>query len=87
MASPSPSDLRGLQEWLRRPTLGDIYLTGRDRDIWAKGVDLVSLGERSSTNRFTGWIAHCLLPKYHRVIGRHIVREELNFINTQVDQR
>lgn len=76
MASPSPHDLHGLQEWLPRPTLRGIYLTGRDRDIWAHGVDLMCLEEWPSKNQLTSWMAYCLVPKYHSVIGRHIVSEE-----------
>ncbi|MCJ1465959.1 hypothetical protein MMC07_004578 [Pseudocyphellaria aurata] len=76
MASPSPHDLHGLQEWLRRPTLGAIYLTGRDRDVWADGVDLISIGERPSTNQITSWIAHYLLKRingdnYTRLQKKH----------------
>jgi len=78
MRSPSPHGLHEMQTWLRRPNLGAVYLTGRDRDIWAQGVDLMSLGGgRLIGDQFTGWFANHLLPKYHRFVGSYLVSDVL----------
>ncbi|KAH0834597.1 hypothetical protein FOPE_03745 [Fonsecaea pedrosoi] len=71
MPKPSTNDLAGLQEWLRRPSLGAVYLTGRDREVWSQGTDLVAIADRPRSNRLRSWIADYLVPALHR-IGRHL---------------
>lgn len=68
LARPRTRDLGALQDWLRRPTLGGVYLTGRDRNIWADGTDLMLLAKQTSSNRFTRWISDCLAPKYYQAM-------------------
>ncbi|KAK4949757.1 hypothetical protein LTR10_011599 [Elasticomyces elasticus] len=62
---PRSYDLNALQDWLRRPTLGGVYLTGRDRDVWFDGTDLMLLAKQSSSNYFTRWLSDSLAPKYY----------------------
>ncbi len=81
LASPTRTDLSAFQEWLRRPTLGAVYLTGRDRDIWAHGVDLVSIGGQIQPDRLTQWFSDLIVPIYHRAIGRHVVRSHLPYFS------
>jgi len=64
--------MQKLQEWLERPSLANVYLTGRERDVWKQGVDFLCLAEQPSTTQFTSWMADFLIPRYHRLIGRHI---------------
>lgn len=73
LPDPRNSDLHSFQEWLQRPTLGDVRLVGRDRNIWADGVDLVSIEDGERSYPLTNWIADYLVPIFHRVLGRHYV--------------
>ncbi len=53
---PNPRDLSILQEWMQRPSMGCVYLIGRDRNIWAHGEDLVACKGRKVDNQFSpGW--------------------------------
>ncbi|KAK4191056.1 hypothetical protein QBC35DRAFT_512781 [Podospora australis] len=75
---PPPSrQIGALNEWMKRPDMGDVFLQGSDRDIWKDERlkdDLVALAGRteaeSFTNSFTLWMTH----QYHRVVGRRIHR-------------
>ena len=95
LASPRSRDLVALQDWLRRPTLGGVYLTGRDRNIWAEGTDLMLLAKQAPSNYFTRWISDSLAPMYHHTamsIQTQLVRIKYNaspkgvFV-TNVEQR
>lgn len=50
--------------------MGQVYLTGRDQDIWKDGTDLVTLKPWERPYPFVGWL-NKLLPTYHATIGRH----------------
>lgn len=65
-----------MQEWLRRPQLGGVYLTGRDRNIWAEGKDLAVLRTNTNVNRFSRWVQDWAVPKYHDWIGERVVSEQ-----------
>ncbi|KAL6714050.1 hypothetical protein ACLMJK_008544 [Lecanora helva] len=78
LSSPKPRELHKLQEWLSRPSLGSVYLTGRDRNIWSDGVDLVSLGKSPPKNQLTSLIAEFLVPTYHKVFRRYFMRIKAN---------
>jgi hypothetical protein len=45
---PDLKDLELLIEWMKRPTMGNVYLLGRDSDCWAQenSPDLVALQAR-----------------------------------------
>ncbi|KIW81816.1 hypothetical protein Z517_04842 [Fonsecaea pedrosoi CBS 271.37] len=74
MPKPSTNDLAGLQEWLRRPSLGAIYLTGRDREVWSQGTDLVAIADRPRSNRLRIWIADSLVPTLHIAASQRTIR-------------
>ena len=65
-------DLGFLQEWMRRPTMGNVYLIGRDSDIWSEPdlSDLIALRAGHSDDLFTQWLSDTFVHTYHRVIGR-----------------
>jgi hypothetical protein len=63
---PKPQDLHALQQWLSRPSLGGVYLTGRDRDVWSDGQDLAAIGCPASQTRATAWVAESVLPVIYR---------------------
>ena len=65
-----------MQRWLRDPDLGAVYLTGRDRNIWTDGEDLMSIMERHHMNALSYGIAEYLVPLYWRLVGRHIVSDQ-----------
>ena len=68
----NPRDLSFLQEWMRRPSMGNVYLIGRDSDIWSKPnlSDLIVLRARHSDDLFTQWLSDTFVSAYHRVVGR-----------------
>ncbi|MCJ1382471.1 hypothetical protein MMC17_005584 [Xylographa soralifera] len=78
LGRPSPMDLEGLKEWMTRPSMGDVYLVGRDRNIWeaANTHDMISLQHRERETVFSRWVTKNLLRKYHNLIGRHIMKAE-----------
>ena len=65
-------DLSFLQEWMRRPSMGNVYLIGRDSDIWSKPnlSDLIVLRARHSDDLLTRWLSDTFVQIYHRVVGR-----------------
>ena len=71
LSSPSPRDLAILQEWMQRPTMGSVFLIGRDRNVWSHGQDLIALKGRDSSNKFSLWIIDTLTPMYHYAFGRY----------------
>lgn len=68
----NPRDLSFLQEWMARPSMGNVYLIGRDSDIWSKPdmSDLIVLRARHSDDLLTRWLSDSLVHAYHRVVGR-----------------
>ena len=52
---PSPQELAFLQEWMKRPTMGGIYLYGLDRHVWDNPVpaDLIALKPRQKNGIFS----------------------------------
>jgi hypothetical protein len=67
---PHSADLKTLQEWMRRPSMGKVFLLGRGRNIWHDGQDLVALKSRTSSNKFSAWIVDTLTPLFHYFIGK-----------------
>ncbi|KAF2094721.1 hypothetical protein NA57DRAFT_45802 [Rhizodiscina lignyota] len=70
LQEPGEYELRNLQEWFRRPTMGAVYLTGRDRDVWKDGVDLVALKSAERHYPFVSWL-NGLTPTFHRIFGKY----------------
>ncbi|KAJ9604042.1 hypothetical protein H2200_011565 [Cladophialophora chaetospira] len=87
LARPRSPDLQALQEWLRRPTLGGIYLTGRDRHIWAQGTDLTLVAAETSSNQFAIWLESTLVPIFHQTgaLVRSCLLRKRSPRNRQVD--
>ncbi|KAL9070527.1 MAG: hypothetical protein Q9161_004824 [Pseudevernia consocians] len=74
LRSPNPRDLAFLQEWMIRPTMGNVYLLGRDSDIWSIPdiSDLIALNSRHADDPFTAWVANKAVHWWHRVAGKHL---------------
>lgn len=74
MSKPNPRDLAFLQEWMRRPSMGNVYLLGQDSDIWAnpEESDLIALQARHSDSPVSRWMSDTLVHWYHQAIGRKL---------------
>ncbi|KAM0798017.1 hypothetical protein BDR22DRAFT_823820 [Usnea florida] len=74
LPNPNPRDLAFLQQWMKRPSMGDVYLLGRDSDIWSKPdtSDLIALNARTAEDAFTTWVADRAVHWWHRSIGRFL---------------
>ncbi|KAK8072282.1 hypothetical protein PG996_005630 [Apiospora saccharicola] len=59
---PPPRDVQMFEEWLTRPSLGAVCLRGRDRNVWARGEDLMCLQRSPHGHRFSGFIARYIVP-------------------------
>jgi len=73
---PNRTHLDSLNDWMSRPTRGNMSLIGSDSEIWSESPlhELISLGPSNqdagspTTTRLVTW--------YHSVIGRFLHREE-----------
>ncbi|PMD16822.1 hypothetical protein NA56DRAFT_579789 [Hyaloscypha hepaticicola] len=71
LPEPNPRDLKGLQEWMKRPSIGSVFLIGRDRNVWNYGEDLSALKPSAPGNKFSAWLVDTLTPLYHHTLGRY----------------
>ena len=73
LRKPSAHELHFLQQWMKRPTMGGVYLLGQDSDIWSnpKMSDLVTLRSTFSEDPTTLWITEHAVKWWHQIIGRH----------------
>jgi hypothetical protein len=73
--SPNPRDLRFLKRWMKRPSMGRVYLIGPDSDIWEKPdeteFDLVALRARESGDIFSRFLTDVMIHWYHRFFGKY----------------
>jgi hypothetical protein len=71
---PFPGQIKALDEWMHRPSMGNVYLEGLDRKIWSEPDldDMVSLVPTSPEDNFTTDFTVKLVHKYNRLLGRHI---------------
>lgn len=71
---PHRVQLQALKNWMGRPTMGNMFLTGDDSEIWneSKLEQLVTM-ERSTQDGVSSSRSTMTLVKlYHQIIGRHI---------------
>lgn len=68
---PHPKDLSNLQEWMRRPSMGGVFLVGRDRNVWAERKDLIAILAKPSDNKVFRLLADKLTPLYHYAFGKY----------------
>ncbi|KAI0134161.1 hypothetical protein BJ170DRAFT_690464 [Xylariales sp. AK1849] len=71
LGTPSPYDLKFLQQWLVRPSMGNFPRLGLDRYSYSaeNEHDLVAVKARSVPDIFSRWLKFFLIPKWHKVIG------------------
>lgn len=82
---PNPQALAFLQRWMKRPSMGCVYLLGRDSDIWEKPdlQDLIAIKPQESDGLFSAWIVEKFLRRYHQTVGRHFRVRTLDRIHDQ----
>lgn len=58
---------------MKRPSMGCVYLLGRDSDIWEKPDlrDLITLKPQQEEGLFFSWLEARFLHTYHQMIGKH----------------
>lgn len=71
LPSPNTRDVKSLQEWMERPSMGGVFLIGRDRNVWKDDQDLIALQKRPQGNQFSLWLTDTLTPLYHSTLGRY----------------
>ncbi|MCJ1398042.1 hypothetical protein MMC11_001239 [Xylographa trunciseda] len=78
MKQPRPQDLAFLQKWMKRPSMGCVYLLGQDSDIWEKPerTDLVALNRCKSEGVFSLWVTETVIHQYHQLVGKYFRKPE-----------
>ncbi|MCJ1246684.1 hypothetical protein MMC30_003893 [Trapelia coarctata] len=73
LETPNAKDLDFLQNWMKRPSMGCVYLLGQDSETWEKPdvEDLVALRPRQADGLFSSWVTDSVVHIYHRILGRH----------------
>lgn len=71
--APSTQDLAFLQDWMTRPSMGGVYLLGRDSHVWERPVegDLITLKPCQANDAFSSWVANKFIRRYHQALGRY----------------
>lgn len=74
LQQPNARDLKFLQHWMKRPSMGSVYLLGLDSDIWEKPdlPDLISLGPGRSESIVSAWLTNSFVHQYHQILGRYL---------------
>jgi len=86
---PNEHDIKFLQEWMRCPTMGHVYLLGPDRNTWDNfdhtGSELVCLLPRQRDSFISG-LADMAVKQYHRLVGHVLRRPDLSQIHQNTVQ-
>ena len=58
---------------MKRPTMGGVYLLGRDRDVWERPNpgDLITLKPDYGKDLLSSWLNAKFIGTYHQVLGRY----------------
>lgn len=74
LGPPNLHDLAFLQEWMKRPSMGNVYLLGQDSDIWSNPdiPDLIALNARRADDPFTAWVTNKAVHWWHRIVGKYL---------------
>jgi len=71
LSSPSSRDLSNLQQWMNSSSMGSVFLTGQDRNVWAEGKDLVAIKPGLMDNKVFQVLSETITPLYHYTFGRY----------------
>lgn len=70
LSKPRNRNLKNLQDWMERPTMGNVYLIGLDRHLWSQGDDMIALENcEQEINNFSEWLLD-RLRGFHYQCGR-----------------
>ena len=71
---PNARDLKFLQHWMKRPSMGSVYLLGPDSDIWEKPdlSDLITLSSERVDGMVSAWLTNTFIHQYHQILGRYL---------------
>ncbi len=87
LRNPIRQEVDTLSDWMTRPGMGNVYLTGPDRHIWSDPdyfEDLASLEPENPDSIMTSGLTLRLIRVYNDIIGRHIhVRRSLFLSGSQ----
>ena len=74
MGRPSDLQLNAFREWMERPTMGNVYLTGEDRRIWfeTEREDLLTVWRPDSSYSVTSTLSNKIIYIYHSLIGARV---------------
>ena len=83
LADPSSHDLRSLQQWLERPSMGNLALIGKDRATWGNidlpidpHHDLLAVSLSGNRDSFTTWFMEQLVLWLHRLFWHRVKKVE-----------
>lgn len=71
---PLPGNVERLDTWMKRTTMGGVYLEGEDHNIWSEPDldDMVNLKPPTAEDSFTSEMTLKLVRQYNSMLGRHI---------------
>ena len=74
LGRPVTRQVKALNNWMERPSMGNVFLQGPDRDIWKNPDmdDLITLAPPATEIKFTNKYTVALVQFYNAAIGRHI---------------
>jgi len=74
MGRPSDLQLNTFKEWMQRPTMGNVYLAGDDKDVWFKTAreDLLTVWRPDSAFSVTSTLSSKIIYIYHSLIGARV---------------
>jgi len=69
---PSRQDFEFLQDWMKSPSMGNVYLLGADSDVWEtyNPAEQLCLRARPNESTISRFITNWIVPRYHRLVGR-----------------
>ncbi|GAW23977.1 hypothetical protein ANO14919_135560 [Xylariales sp. No.14919] len=68
---PSEHSFTSLQNWMKNPSMGNIYLLGADSDVWEKfnASELVCLKPSRADSLVTRFLTNKIITSYHCLVG------------------
>ncbi len=73
MQPPGQLALSFLNQWMKSPDMGTVYLTGHDKHLWTSTEphELLALDRREHDNLLSSWMTKVVRKWLHPAIGRH----------------
>jgi len=87
---PLLSQVKVLDQWMRRPIMGNVHLLGSDSKTWTEPdiEDMITLAPKVAEDNFTTELTIWCLEWYTRLLGRHVHKEEAHdFLHNTIRYR